>query len=712
MSEKPFRRVAAAKVAEPELGDKVHRATVRTVEKRAHLVAEIPDWESLRRRARELRLDALDRREKLLDRLVRRLEERGASVTVAHSSEEACVAIVRLARHTGGEVIKSKSMASEEIGLNAALEAAGVTVTETDLGEWIVQQARQAPSHITAPAIHLSVEDVARIFHERAGIPLPDWIPPHPSPPPATSYRPPATPEPVRQSLARDLSLAARGILRERFLAARTGITGANFLVAESGTVVLLENEGNIRLTTCLPRRHIVLAGVEKLVARDEDLAVLLRLLPVSATAQRQSCYVSLLADRHPDLHVVLLDRGRTALAADREQRDLLTCIRCGACLNVCPVYRCVGGHAYGGAYAGPIGALLLPHFDGLERHPDLPFASSLCGACSETCPVGIPLHERLLELRARLVERGFARDLGWTMRRAASAMRSPSRIARALSLYRLVRPLVGGLPVARRWTAGRALPRPARETFRQWWARRTDRGRSQFSVLGQQPEPAGTLNRNPESAAAQPRAEARGSVPEVPRGSETENRELKTENRVRRIAQNPIDAFASRFADLGPAGETAFHHVATAAEATAIAGELLRGAERRSVIVEGEEPERREYAFGVTGAAALIADTGGVVLDLRRRDLAVPSLLVDTHVVVAHPSRLVADLPAFFRMRAEKRVRGDWYDVQVLVTGPSRTADIEKTLVIPAHGPRRMVVILCDEPLQPGNLVPWTDSG
>ncbi|MBI5501308.1 MAG: LUD domain-containing protein [Deltaproteobacteria bacterium] len=696
MSESSFRRIAAAKVADPELGDKVHRATTRTVEKRAHLVAEIPDWESLRRRAREIRLDALDRREKLLDRLVRRLEERGASVTLAHSSEEACAAIVRLARQVGGEVIKSKSMASEEIGLNAALEAAGVTVTETDLGEWIVQQARQAPSHITAPAIHLSVEDIARIFQKRAGIPLPDWIPAAPSP---TADRRPPTAESVRQSLARDLSLAARGILRERFLHANTGITGANFLVAESGTIVLLENEGNIRLTTCLPRRHIVLAGVEKLVARDEDLAVLLRLLPVSATAQRQSCYVSLLADRHPDLHVVLLDRGRTALAADREQRDLLTCIRCGACLNVCPVYRCVGGHAYGGAYAGPIGALLLPHFDGPARHPDLPFASSLCGACSETCPVGIPLHERLLEQRARLVAAGLARDLGWTMRRATAAMRKPSRLRRALSLYRLVRPLVGGFPVARRWTAGRALPRPARETFRQWWASRG--ARSTSYVLRSTPDAEGMP---PVDGPASGHEADRRTAATVDGSGSGERRTKYVE---RRTTENPLDLFSRRFAELGPDGETAFHHVATAAEAAAVAGEVLRGTERRSVIVEGEEPERREYAFGVTGAAALIADTGGVVLDLRRRDFAIPSLLVDTHVVVAHPSRLVADLPAFFRLRAEKRVRGDWYDVQVLVTGPSRTADIEKTLVIPAHGPRRMVVILCDEPVEPARLLP-----
>jgi L-lactate dehydrogenase complex protein LldF len=310
----PARREIRARARDRALGDKLHRATLRTIEKREHLVDELPEWEELRRRAREIRLDTLDRQAKLLDRFKRRLEERGATVTIAATGAAAAAHIAALAREAGGPAIKSKSMTSEEIALNAALEQAGVCVTETDLGEWIVQQARQAPSHITAPAIHLSVEDIARIFRDAAGVPLPGWV-----------ERNEAVGAETRQALARELSLTARRILRERFLEARVGITGANFLVAESGTIVLLENEGNIRLTTCLPRRHIVLAGIDKLVPHDEDLAVLLRLLPISATGQRQSGYVSLLADRHPDLHVVLLDNGRSDLLRDAEQRDLLT---------------------------------------------------------------------------------------------------------------------------------------------------------------------------------------------------------------------------------------------------------------------------------------------------------------------------------------------------------------------------------------------------
>ena len=449
MSRGSFRRISSAKTAEPGLGDKLHRATLRTVEKRAHLIAEIPEWETLRRKAREIRLAALDRREKLLDRFARRLEERGARVTIVRSRREAADAVVALARQAGGEVIKSKSMATEEIGLNAALEAAGVTVTETDLGEWIVQQARQAPSHITAPAIHLSVEDIARIFHERAGTPLPDWIPPSP---PATGHEPPVVPQATREALARELSLTARGLLRERFLRARVGITGANFLVAESGTIVLLENEGNIRLTTSLPARQIVVAGIEKLVARDEDLAVLLRLLPVSATAQRQSAYVSLLADRHPDLHVVLLDRGRSRLAKDRDQRDLLTCIRCGACLNACPVYRrrrpCLRGCT--AADRRPAA----PHFDGADRHPELPFASTSAAPAARRARSG-SLPRAAARQRARLVRRGLACELVDD----APGRRRPA-LARAAGPRRSVvppGPAVPGRPARRPALDGRA---------------------------------------------------------------------------------------------------------------------------------------------------------------------------------------------------------------------------------------------------------------
>jgi len=671
-----LRRRARAAVADRALGDKIHRATLRTMEKRAHLVAGIHGWEELRRRARALRLEALDRHDELLAAFRRALEARGATVTTVATGVQAAALVARLAGEAGRRVIKSKSMTSEEIGLNTALEAAGLDVTETDLGEWIVQLAGQPPSHITAPAIHLGVEDIAKLLRDRAGIELPAWVERDGTAPPAK-----------REALARELSLAARRILRERFLSAEVGITGANFLVAESGTVVLVENEGNIRLATCLPRRHIVLAGIDKLVARDADLDVLLRLLPVSATAQRQSGSVSLLADRHPDLHVVLLDNGRRRLMDDPEQRDLLTCIRCGACLNACPVYRCIGGHAYGGAYPGPLGAVLLPQLAGGERFSDLPFASSLCGACTEACPVGIPLHERLLQLRARLVRTGAARELGATLRAAARAMRDPRRLRRALHLYRLGRPLLGLLPPARRWSRSRAFPPAARETFHDEWARTRgprarDASRPPSGIPARAPAVPSDHDSGPAASTRDPPLPLDRGVPEP----------------------GPADLFALRFRELGPDGETEFHRFVRAADARAFLRELLGGVPPDEVVRPGTLHPRREVRFGVTGAEALIAETGTVALSLAHRDEALASLLVDTHVVLAHPSLLLPDLATYHARRAA-RPTASRERLDVLLTGPSRTADIEKTLVIPAHGPRRMIVVLCDEPLDAGTM-------
>lgn len=657
MSRWPLRRRTCEAAADHGLGDKVHRATLRTVEKRDHLVAELPEWEELRQRVRALRLEALDRHAELLEAFRRALEARGASVTVAADAAAAAAAVTALASEAGRRVIKSKSMTSEEVALNPALEAAGLEVTETDLGEWIVQLAGQAPSHITAPAIHLGVEEIARLLRDRAGVELPAWV-----------ERDGTAPQPVREALARELSLAARRVLRERFLAAEVGITGANFLVAESGTIVLVENEGNIRLTTCLPRRHVVLAGIDKLIPRDGDLGALLRLLPMSATAQRQSAYVSLLADRHPDLHVVLLDNGRRRLMDDPEQRDLLTCIRCGACMNACPVYRCVGGHAYGGAYPGPIGALLLPQLAGGERFAELPFASSLCGACSDACPAGIPLHERLLQLRARLVRTGAVRELGRTLRAATRAMHDPRRLRRGLGLYRLGRPLLGLLPIARRWHAERDFPRPAAETFHEWWARR--------DPPATPPAPA-TAARAPD-----PPPSAAGA--RTPDPSDT-----------------PLDRFAARLRELGPAGETELHRFARAEEARTFLRQLLAGVPAEELARPGGPHPRREVRFGLTGADALLADSATVALALDRREQALSSLLVDTHVVLAHPSALLPDVAAYHARRATRPVPPAGR-LEVLITGPSRTADIEKTLVIPAHGPRRLIVVLCDEPLDP----------
>jgi L-lactate dehydrogenase complex protein LldF len=659
-----FRDASRAKLDELGLGDKVHKATLHTVRRRDQLVGPMLDWESLRDRARDARMRALDRHEDLLASFSRALEARGVSISLAKTSEEACELIAQLVMEAGGKVTKSKSMTSEEVGLNQALEKAGAQVTETDLGELIVQLAGQSPSHVTAPAIHLSTEDVARIFRDKLGMQVPPWI----------DDPEPADPE-TRNRLARDLSLTARKHLRERFLQADVGISGANFLVAETGTVVLVENEGNILLTTALPKRHIVLAGIDKLIETEKDLGVLLRLLPVSATAQRQSCYVSLMADAHPDMHIVLLDHGRSKLMIDEELRDLLTCIRCGACMNVCPVYRNVGGHAYGGAYPGPIGSLLMPHLEGMDRFGDLPFASSLCGACTETCPVKIPLHKHLLTMRARIVEKGSSDSLAWPLRMAASAMRKGSRMDRGSRLYPLARKLASFHPTGKAWLESRELPSPPKESFRRWWRRER-------------------LDRSPAEAQPQPQLEpvARPVSGAGPEPTQYAHHDL-------------LRSFQERMTELGPDGASEVQIF----DQASVAQEFLRirmeehPADR--VAVQGEPTDKREYALGITHAEMLIADTGGVVIDMRRRAEGHPVMLAETHIVVGRPSQIVPTVAHALVARAVKRKSGAWGDYQIIVTGPSRTADVEKVLVIPAHGPRRLVVVLCEEPVDLGGL-------
>ena len=647
-----IRDEAIKKLAEPGLGDKVHKATLHTVARRDELVAAIPEWQALRELGRRARLRALDEHDALLAQFTATMTARGITVTIAATAAEAARLITKLVTEVGTRVTKAKSMTSEEVGVNAALEAAGVQVTETDLGELIVQLAHQPPSHITAPSLHLSVEDTAAIFRDELDLEVPAWI-----------DSPGSVDEATRQELAQELSLAARAVLRERFLGADVGISGANFLVADTGTLVLVENEGNIQLTTTLPKRHIVLAGIDKLVANEDDLAVLMRMLPISATGQLQSCYVSLFADRHPDMHVVLLDNGRRALMADPELRDLLTCIRCGACMNVCPVYRNIGGHAYDAPYPGPIGALLMPHLGSAERYGSLPFASSLCGACSETCPVKIPLHDRLLELRARLSDDQIGRELGLGLGMATTIMSRGWTIQAAARMYRAARPFAALAGTGRAWQERRDLPAAPAQTFRSWWRKH---------------------GRDRQVAAAPPRQPARRAevTPTLP------------------PPRDRLDRFADNLAALGPAGETELHRFADADAALEFLRARIGELAREDVIIEGDATDKRDYQLGVTGAALVIAESGGIVLDRKCRTDNRASTLVETHIVVVEPGQVVDTVSEALARRAELRAAGSWGDFQVIATGPSRTADIEKVLVIPAHGPRRLEVVLCDEPV------------
>jgi L-lactate dehydrogenase complex protein LldF len=353
--------------------------------------ARFADWQEARSRAAQIKWQTINHLDRYLEQFERKVIENGGQVHWAEDAEQARLIIIQIARRRGvTKVVKSKSMVTEEIHLNAALEAAGIRPIETDLGEYICQIRGEPPYHIITPVMHLTKADIAGTFHEQFGTPV--------------------------TATAEELAGIAREKLRQDFLTAEMGITGANFLVADTGMIALTENEGNARLSFSLPKIHVAITGIEKLVPRFEDLALLWPLLSTSGTGQAVTAYNSLIGgprrDNEPDgpeeFHVILLDNGRTRLLADAEQRDALHCIRCGACLNTCPVYKTIGGHAYGTTYQGPIGSVITPHLRGAEEWSHLPYASSLCGACTDVCPVRIDLHHHLLHNRRNYVAAKF----------------------------------------------------------------------------------------------------------------------------------------------------------------------------------------------------------------------------------------------------------------------------------------------------------------
>jgi L-lactate dehydrogenase complex protein LldF len=425
-------------------------ATKRLLDGRTSAWAQLEDVEALRERAHAIRMQVIDDLEEHVERFVAALEAAGGRAHMCATAEEARAVVAGICTDSRATLAaKSKSMLSEEIELNAALEDAGVRVVETDLGEYILQLAGEHPVHIIAPAIDKTADDVAALFSEVEGVAI----------------------EPTLDSLAR----AARRQLRRVFEEADVGITGANFAVCDTGSICLVTNEGNGGLVTSLPRVHVALLGIERLVPTLDDLAVLLQLLARSGTGQTLTSYTRLLTgprrageeDGPEEMHVVIVDNGRTGLRRGR-YGEMLACIRCGACLNVCPVYRKAGGSAYGPVYSGPMGAVLVPLLRGLERAPDLPHASSLCGACTNACPVKIPLHELLLDLRRDLVGEGV------TSRRERLAFAVWSLLWSRPALYRLSTrlarlgaPLAGVAGPGKAWAAGRTVPRFARRRYR-----------------------------------------------------------------------------------------------------------------------------------------------------------------------------------------------------------------------------------------------------
>jgi L-lactate dehydrogenase complex protein LldF len=448
-----FPREARKALQDSQLRRNLHQATSTIRDKRLRVVAELDDWEELRSAGQAIKARAMATLPEQLERLEGSVQAAGGQVHWARDAAEARALVAGLVRgHGAREVIKVKSIATDEIELNDGLARAGIQAVETDLAELINQLSGDWSSHILVPAVHRNRAEIRRVFERTiaAGRTLTD--------------------EPAA------LAEAARLHLRERFLSVPVAISGANFGIAETGTVCVVESEGNGRMCTTLPRVLITVMGIEKVLPEWRDLEVFLQLLPRSSTGERMNPYTSLWRGVRPgdgpqEFHLVLLDNGRTQVLADEAGRQALHCIRCSACLNVCPVYSRVGGHAYGSVYPGPIGAILTPQLRGLEQAPTLPFASSLCGACLEACPVKIDIPRVLVHLRGRVV-REVAPRLAperLAMGAVAKAFSTQRRYETAQRLARLGR---GPLPrlVVPRWAEARDLPAVPKQSFREWW--------------------------------------------------------------------------------------------------------------------------------------------------------------------------------------------------------------------------------------------------
>ncbi len=454
----PFLKEQIAGLYEPDGSKSLAAAAERSTKHNREITDAIPQWQDWREAARQIKAYTVANLDKLLVEFERNISARGATVLFAKDAAEANQYVLDIAReHNVQRVVKGKSMVSEEMELNRTLSAAGIQALETDLGEYIVQLAEQRPTHIVTPALHLSAADVGRLFQEKLD-------------------------EPYSEEHEK-LTQIARRHLREEFLQADMGTSGVNFAIADTGTLAIVENEGNVGLSTSTPPVHVALMGMEKILPRIDHLPVFLQLLARVGTGQKLTSYTHLIHGSTPGrkLYVIILDNGRSKILKDAASRRALCCIRCGMCLNVCPVYRRVGGWAYGWVYPGPIGSIIVPHLIGLEKAGTLPFASSLCGACSELCPAKIDIPHQLVHLRKRAVEEPSPANSLMdriTWKAWAWAMSGPKRYRLAMWAVRLGVKLAPLLPwhpdKLGQWTRGRELPKvPAGPSFHNWWKKR-----------------------------------------------------------------------------------------------------------------------------------------------------------------------------------------------------------------------------------------------
>ncbi|HEV2327293.1 MAG TPA: LutB/LldF family L-lactate oxidation iron-sulfur protein [Verrucomicrobiae bacterium] len=714
-------------------------------------------WAGARDAAAEIKWDAINHLDRYLAEFASKIEARGAKVFWAENGSAARDYILQLARTNHvHSIVKSKTMTGEEIHLNEALEKEGFETVESDLGEYIVQLRQEPPYHFVFPAMHLKRKQISDLFHDKLG------------------SAPTNQPE--------ELTKTARRVMRQKFCAADMGITGANFAVAETGMISITENEGNARLTASLPKIHVAIVGIEKILPKLADLALFLPMLSTLGTGQLLTCYNTLYgaprlpgeSDGPKEFHVVLLDNRRTQLLADAEQRDALHCIRCGACLNVCPIFKNVGGHSYGTTYQGPIGSVITPHLRGLHEWKHLSSASSLCGACTEACPVKINLHHHLLHNRRNaaqtkpsLIERVMYRGFTFTMLRP-KVYQLAAELARLLDPFRQV---INGtlLDPLRPWTKTRCFPPFAEKSFRDLWRERTNesqvhshappqsRGivpqvskpadliglgsRERDSLSGAKARPEGPSER---ARASQSPISKSANPPTAVNDSDAKNPTAGRERILARVrealkiaAPHPVDNAPQRPPSpqqwLPPVGKTLdeqielfrqnaqtlkadfqicpdisaavqFIKTLSANESwkkigfhegeltSAVAGALNLPKVKTD---NGYAVEALESCdAGITECEALIAQTGTVLVSGRRSGGRTLSVLPPHHIVLARQSQMMPDLTTALR-EAQEKFANEFPGILSLITGPSRTGDIERILVLGAHGPKRLTILL-----------------
>jgi L-lactate dehydrogenase complex protein LldF len=693
--ERSFEDAAPESLRDPRLRANLRLATETIRAKRGRVVAELPDWEELREAGAAIKDAALVSLDRRLVELEAAVTAAGGTVHWARDGAEANAIVLGLALgHGVSSVVKVKSIATDEIGLNEALGEAGVEVLETDLAELIVQLADDRQSHIVVPAIHKGRREIREVL--ATGLDRPDL-----------------------GSEPAELAEAARLYLRRRFLGARMGISGANFAVAETGTVVVVESEGNGRMCTTLPEVLVSVVGIEKVIPTWRDLEVFLQLLPRSATGERMNPYTSLWTGVTPgdgprEFHLVLLDNGRSAALADEVGRQALRCIRCGACLNVCPVYQRTGGHAYGSVYPGPIGAILTPQLVDTPEAATLPFASSLCGACGDVCPVGIEIPKLLVHLRSKAPESALERFSMSSLARAFAKRRSYERLQRTARLAQ--RPLVrdgvirSALGPLSAWTSSRDLPAVPDQTFREWW--RVRKGTEETGAPVPPPAKEHAAASPPPVAEEPEPADARGAVLARVAGALRGVEPAPVERRYRRrgevAGEHLVDLFCRRVgeyqatvertaaADLPAVLERACAELGSLVVPAGLPIEWLPvGVE--TVVDDGLGATALDDLDGVlTGSALGIAETGTIVLDggpeQGRRAL---TLVPDFHLCVVRAEQLVETLPEALDLLA---ARGSRAHPVTFVSGPSATSDIELHRVEGVHGPRHLhVVVVAD---------------